>query len=262
MSIDVAKFGFGIVGSTPLDVVRELAPLVEDAGFNTLWFNHTRLANAYRAMEVAAQVTTTLRLATGVTSVDSVMSTRDVIDNVRKLDLPVERLLIGIGASQPPSPLRTIANSITLLRDELPGVPVFVGALGPKMRAIGVREADGILLNWLTPAAASAAMADRLHHTTGTESRVALYVRCSLGQSAAEVMRAEADRYASLPSYAANFKRLGFSAMDAASCVNSGEELRQRLGLYQGVIEEPVIRAITANDTIADYASLIDAVRN
>lgn len=262
MNLDLSKFGFGITGHLPLDVVRELAPMVEQAGFNTLWFNHTKKGNAYAAIEVAASVTETLRLATGVTSIDAFMNTRQVIEEVRTRDLPHDRLTIGIGANQPPSPLRTVTEATQLLQEELPGVPVYVGALGPKMRALGVQVADGVLLNWLTPKAAEMAMVDRRKDAPDTDANVALYIRCALGSENHEAIQKEAARYESFPSYASNFKRLGFTAMDAAVCVDDSESLRARLAAYQNVIDEPVLRAITAEDSLEPYASLVEAARN
>lgn len=262
MSFDITKFGFGITGHVPHEVVRELAPRIEAAGFNTLWFNHTKKANAYGAIQVAASVTSTLRLATGVTSIDAFMNPLQVIDEVRSRDLPHDRLTIGIGANQPPSPLRTVREAAELLQEELPGVPVYVGALGPRMRALGVQNADGVLLNWLTPEAARLAMEDRLRDAPDSDAKVALYVRCALRSENHEAIKEEAARYESFPSYAANFKRLSFTAMDAAVCVDDSAPLRDRLAEYQDAVDEPVLRAITAEDTIEAYSSLVDAARN
>lgn len=262
MTLDLSQFGFGITGKVPADVVRELAPMVERAGFSTMWFNHITNGNAYASMEAAARVTSRLRLASGVTSIDSMMSAPEIVEQVRNRDLPTDRLVIGIGANKPPSPLRTVQEGIDHLRDELPGVPIYVGALGPKMRALGVTSADGILLNWLTPHAARLAMQDRKVDAPQTGARVALYIRCALGNQARESMLAEIARYESFPSYAANFRRLGFGAMDAAVMVDDGSELRLRLEQYQGVIAEPVLRAITAEDSLEAYTSLLDGLMN
>ena len=262
MTLDVTKFGFGITGKVPADVVRQLAPLVERAGFRTMWFNHITNGNAYASIEVAARVTSRLILASGVTSIDSMMTASEVVDQVRTRDLPTDRLVIGIGANKPPSPLRTVREGIDLIRDELPGVPVYVGALGPKMRALGVQRANGILLNWLTPEAARHAQQDRQTDAPASHANVALYIRCALGEASREPMLAEIARYESFPSYAANFRRLGFGAQDAAVMVNDAVSLRTRLAAYQDVVDEPVLRAITAGDTLEAYASLLEALIN
>lgn len=262
MTLDLSQFGFGITGKVSADVVRQLAPIVERAGFGTMWFNHIANGNAYASIEVAAGVTSHLRLASGVTSIDSMMSAKDIVDQVRTRDLPTHRLIIGIGANKPPSPLRSVREGAELIREELPGVPVYVGALGPKMRALGVQWTDGILLNWLTPEAAQLAMEDRRAHAPATDAKVALYIRCALGEAARVAMLVEVARYESFPSYAANFRRLGFGAADAAVMVDDGATLRARLEAYLGVVDEPVLRAITAEDSLDAYASLLDSLIN
>lgn len=262
MTLDLTKFGFGITGKTPHSIVRELAPMVEEAGFRTLWFNHIPKGDAFACMTVAASVTTTLRLGTGVTSVDHLMTAEEIVEQVRARDLPANRLVLGIGANKPPSPLQTVRCAAALIHEELPGIPVVVGALGPRMRALGVQDADGILLNWLTPDAAVEATAQASADAAGSPATVALYVRTALGETGRKGMEAEAERYEAIPSYSANFARLGFTAMDAAVCVNTPEELRERLAQYQNAVDEPVLRAITGEETLAAYASLVKAAKN
>ena len=262
MTFDITQFGFGITGKVPLEVVRELAPLVEQAGFKSMWFNHISGGNAYSSMQVAAEVTSTITLGSGVTSIDSMMSASEIVAEVRDRDLPLDRLIIGIGANKPPSPLATVQQGIEHLNQHLPEVPVYVGALGPKMRALGVQYGNGVLLNWLTPEAARAAMKDRQQHAPDSNAKVALYIRCALGAENLDAIRAEAARYEGFPSYSANFDRLGFRAMDAAVAVGDDASLRERLAAYQGVIDEPVLRAITAEDTLEAYASLVESARN
>lgn len=262
MTLDITRFGFGITGKVSADVVRELAPLVEKAGFKSMWFNHITNGNAYSSIEVAASVTTSLKLGSGVTSIDSMLTARDILDQVRGRDLPTDRLIIGIGANKPPSPLRTIREGVSLIHGELPGVPVVVGALGPKMRELGVTHADGVLLNWLTPDAAKLAMASRREAAPDSDARVALYIRCALGEENHEALKSEAARYEGFPSYAANFDRLGYRALDAAVQVDNAADLTSRLAAFQDVVDDPILRAITAEETLDAYASLVEALRN
>lgn len=260
MALDLSTWGFGITSTVSEDIVRDLAPIVEQAGFGTLWVNHIPGGNCYASMEVAASVTSTLKLGSGVTSLDA-MDAATIVNEVRVRDLPTDRLIIGIGASKPPSPLETVTRGIDLLHEALSGVPVVVGALGPKMRALGVAHGDGMLLNWLTPDAARGAMEDRWRDAPDSNAIVSLYIRCSLGETGAGAMAVEAARYASSPAYAANFDRLGLAAMDAAVCVDGPSALVERLFAYQGVVDQPVLRAITGEESLAAYASLVEAAR-
>jgi alkanesulfonate monooxygenase SsuD/methylene tetrahydromethanopterin reductase-like flavin-dependent oxidoreductase (luciferase family) len=261
MSIDLSGMGFGITGSLDHAVVRELAPRVEAAGFRTLWINHGGDGNSLASMEVAAAVTSTLRLASGVIPVDRVPAT-EVIGEFRQRGLPADRIVIGIGASAKPSPLTTVREAATEISSEL-GVPVMVGALGPKMRRVAVRETDGVLLNWLTPEGVRRAMEDKsndLADLHDKDAEIALYIRCALGEASFPVLKSEADRYAGIPSYAANFARLGFEAIDSAVYATNAEDLRKGLDAFIGVVDEPVVRAITATDSLAEYIALIDAL--
>lgn len=262
MTLDLSQFGFGITGKVPHDIVAQLAPMVEQAGFRTMWFNHIPKGDALASIAVAAGVTTKLRLGTGVTSIDSMMTPLELVQRVRENDLPLERLVLGIGANKPPSPLRSVKEAVTLIHDELPGVPVVVGALGPKMRDLGVSEADGVLLNWLTPDAARRAAEEAREVDPESRSMVALYIRTAMGENARPAMQGEIERYSAIPSYAANFKRLGFTAADAAVIVDTPQELRERLGRYQGLVDEPVLRAIVGEETIESYSSLVEAATN
>lgn len=261
MTLDLSRMGFGITGSLDHGIVRELAPRVESAGFRTLWINHGAGGDSLASMEVAAGVTSTLRLATGVIPVDRVPA-GEVVATFLKRDLPEDRVVIGIGASAKPSPLTTVREATEVIRAEL-GVPVFVGALGPKMRRVAIRETDGVLLNWLTPEGVRRAMEDKandLADLPAEDAEIALYIRCALGEDALPVLRREADRYAGIPAYAANFERLGFEAIESAVYATEADELRRRLAAFTGAVDEPVVRAITATDALPEYIALIDAL--
>lgn len=257
------RTSFGIASALNLDIVREIAPYLEQAGFVTLWVNDTPDGDALESLAVAAEVTRTLRLATGVISVDR-RPAAEIIATFRRLHLPEQRVTIGIGSAAPPSPLSRIASSIDTIRARL-SCDVMVGALGPKMRALAVTHGDGALLNWLPPDAARQAVDDKEHALEshgGDRARMALYVRTALGKAARDRLKGEAARYEGIPSYAANFRRLGVSAMDTAVASDLPGGVREGLARYSGVVDEVVIRAVTPNDTVEEYEALIDAVRD
>ena len=95
---------------------------------------------------------------------------------------------------------------------------ILVGALGPRVRELAARIADGILFNWLTPVAADAASAEL--HAVAPGADAVLYVR-TIGEAVARpTLEVEVERYLSIPSYAANFDRLG---IDLGSKLAIGE---------------------------------------
>lgn len=251
------RIGYGIMGTLDLDVVRAIAPELERAGVATLWVNQPgRTGDALAAMAAAAAVTTTLRVASGVIPVDA-FPAEELVGRVRGLALPIERTVIGIGASQKPSPLTRVGEAAAHLKAEL-GVRVVVGALGPKMRRLGVTEADGVVLNWLTPDAARQARADREADDPEARAELALYVRTAL-PAAHERVRAEAETYARIPTYAANFARYGYAPAEAAILAAEPGEIRPRLQAYDGIVDEVVVRGVTAGDTVVEHRELIRA---
>lgn len=261
-NLNLSTMGFGITGAVPHEIVRDLAPAVEKAGFGTLWVNHGGDGDALASMAVAASVTRALRVASGVIPLDRVPA-EQIVTRLNQSGLPPDRTIVGIGASGPPSPLTTVREGARLVRSNFRG-RVMVGALGPKMRRLGVRDTDGVLLNWLTPEGAKSAMEERAEDIAdlpGNRSTVSLYVRCALGSDAIGNLDQEAKRYASIPSYAANFARLGFSARDAAVGALSPDDMRGQLSRWSGIVDEVVLRAITADESLDAYLELVRAAR-
>lgn len=261
MTMDVATMGFGITGAVDLDIVRELAPRVEEAGFRTLWINHGAGGDSLASMQAAASVTSTLRLASGVIPVDKVRADK-VVRTVKERALPIDRIVLGIGASSPPSPLTTVREAAQAISTQT-GAKVVVGALGPKMRRLGVRETDGLLLNWLTPDAAKRAMSEKDEDSVDLDrgtAEISLYIRTALGNDALPVLEKEVARYEGITSYAANFKRLGFRAKDSAVFGTDPNDIRTGLERYMGIVDEPVVRAVTPNEALDEFVALIDAV--
>ena len=257
----VSELGFGVAGALNHDVLRAVARRLETEGFRTLWINDTPDGDSLKGLAVAAAETNRLRLATGVISIDRRPS-HEIVDAVRRLRLPEDRLVLGIGGTAKPSPLSRVERAISELRSELE-CRVMVGALGPKMRKLGAERSNGLLLNWLTPDAARAAVADRDRDATRADREAieaCLYVRTALGARAGERMAREAERYATIPSYRANFERMGVAAIETTVAASSPGGIREGLDRYLGIVDELVVRGITASDSTYEYQGLIDAI--
>lgn len=253
-----SAFGFGITGDVDEDIVRQLAPQLEQAGFRTMWFNDTPGGDSLRRIEIAADVTTRLRFGTGVIPVDRV-PVAQILERLNAPGFPIDRVTIGVGSSARPSPLTRIRSAIHDIKEST-DVAVVIGALGPKMRALAAERADGMLLNWLTPDAARLAQQDKTRDAGGRDVSLVLYIRTGLGGAAIDRVRAEAERYAKIPSYAANLQRLGITAMDTAVVGTHSQDLTDGLAAFEGIVDEPVIRAIPGEQKIEAYASLINAL--
>lgn len=252
--------GFGVAGALPLEIIRKLAPAAEEAGYQSFWVNDTPNGDGLAALRAAADVTSTIHLGVGVIPLDR--QPADVIARrVHELDLPQERLLLGVGSGNPRGGLQRTRDGADMLEDRVEAL-VIVGALGPKMCALAGSHADGVLLNWLTAdyVAPSAAFTDQAAAEAGRPRPLILgYVRTALGDGAVEVFEREAARYASYPAYAANFARMGTPAEKTAVTGESAAEIQAGLAPFASELDETVVRAITGEETAAAYLALLEA---
>lgn len=255
-----AALSIGITCTTGADVVRALAPRIERLGFSALWINDIPGGDSLDGLRVAASATERLGLATGVIPLD-----RRPVDTLDLHGLPSARTTLGIGSGRAPRPLALVREGIATLR-AVTDAAVVVGALGPRMRRLAAEQADGVLLNWLTPHAARDAAAEV--HAAGARAagaraagdgttrvarppRAVLYVRTIAEVDARPALQREVERYESVPSYAANFERLGMRPADAT--------LHDAAGLAAfDVVDEVVLRAITPTNSLAELERFVE----
>lgn len=240
-----AAVSIGLIGTTDARDIRSLAPRIERLGFSALWLNDVPGGDSLAGLRVAASATESLRLATGVIPLD-----RRPVSSLDLTGLPAERTTLGIGSGAARHPLRLVEQGIEELR-RATEASVVVGALGPRMRRLAAERADGVLFNWLTPAAAASAMSE-LRDAAGPHSvRGVLYVRTIAEPDARATLEREAERYASVPSYAANFERLGIRPIDAT--------LHDAEGLAAfDVVDEIVLRAVTPTGSLAELERFVE----
>lgn len=238
----------GIIGTTPPEVVRALAPRIERLGFTTLWINDVPGGDSLAGLRVAAEATSTLGLATGVIPLD-----RRPVDSLDLGGLPVDRLALGIGSGRVTTrPVAFVRAGLATLRG-VTDAPVVVGALGPRMRRLAAEQADGVLLNWLTPAGGGDTTGE-LRRDAGQRSvRSTLYVRTIADDAARPVLDREITRYESVPAYVANFERLGFRPADAT--ITDAARLAEYL---DAELDEIVLRAITPSNSLAELERFVE----
>jgi alkanesulfonate monooxygenase SsuD/methylene tetrahydromethanopterin reductase-like flavin-dependent oxidoreductase (luciferase family) len=242
--MDAAHVSMGVAGTLGPDAIAEIAVAAEHAGLHALWVNDTPGGDSLAALRAAAAVTTRIGLATGVIPLD-----RHTPDEIlaAAAELPAARLTLGVGSGQASGPvLDRVRASVARLKAGT-SARVVVGALGPKMRALAAEAADGPLLSWLTPelAATQAAQA----HAVAPTAHVALYVRTALEDGGMPRLRAETDRYARFPKYAANFARLQIAA--SATVISPADA--DLVTAYRAAVDEVVLRAITESDDVDAY---------
>lgn len=240
-----AALSIGLSGATDARAIRALAPRIERLGFSGLWLNDVPNGDSLGGLRIAAAVTGTLRLATGVIPLD-----RRPAEGLDLGALPAERTTLGIGSGSARHPLGLVERGIATLRRATEAA-IVVGALGPRMRRLAAERADGVLFNWLTPAAAARAHSE-LRDTAGERAvRSVLYVRTITDEGARSALEREADRYAAVPSYAANFDRLGIRAIDATMDGPSG------LRAFD-VVDEIVLRAVTPTGSLEELERFVE----
>lgn len=249
-----AVLSVGIAAAAGPDLAARIAPVVERAGLHALWVNDTPGSDALAVLAAAARATERLVLATGVLPMDR-RRPEDVTAEVSRLGLPRERLVLGIGSgSTARGALARVERAAAVLHGARPA-RVVVGALGPKMRRLGAEASDGVLLSWLTPDRAAAQAAEA--HALAPSAHVALYVRAAADPAAVSRLDAEAGRYAGYPQYAANLARLGIRADEAVIRPDGfGDGIRR----HREGVDELVLRAIVAEETIGAYERFVQAV--
>ncbi len=244
----------GLAGTLGPDTIGAVAPAIEDAGFHALWVNDNPGGDSLAALAAAAAVTERLTLATGVIPVDR-RTPGDISRHITEHGLPEGRLVLGIGSG------RTRDGALQLMRDAVStlraatSARIVVGALGPRMRRLAVTDGDGLLLNWLTPDAASSQT--RQLRGVAPEAWVALYVRTALDPDARGRLEDEASRYGAMPQYAANFSRIGATPLDTVLPQPGQDDAGAGLTAYTDAVDEVVLRAITPSDSIDDLRAFV-----
>ncbi len=252
--------GFGVAGALDRTIVRRVAEEAERLGYDAFWVNDTPDGDGLAALAEAAAVTRSIRLGVGVIPLDR-QPAASIADRVAELELPVQRLTLGVGSGRAKQSLDLVHESVPELQNRT-GAAVIVGGLGPKMCALAGRVADGILLNWLTPdfAALSAQLVRHAAAEAGRPSPlIAAYVRTALGGPASRRLQAEADRYASYPSYAAHFSRMDVPPIEIGVVGQSPAELQQGVGTFEETVDEAVVRAVVGEERLDDYLALLEA---
>jgi alkanesulfonate monooxygenase SsuD/methylene tetrahydromethanopterin reductase-like flavin-dependent oxidoreductase (luciferase family) len=251
--------GYGIAGSLDHAIVEPVAAAVERAGYTSFWANDTPNGDGLASLAAAARVTDRINLGVGVIPVDRTAPAQ-IAARVAELGLPLDRLIVGLGSGGAKIGTVELVRRAVVELKALLSVRVYVGALGPRMCRLGGEVADGLLLSWLTPDAARDT-AEVVRQGADAAGRamphLATYLRGAL-PAAEHRLRQEADRYASFPVYTAHFARIGAQAIDT-TLFGTGPEMRRQLAAYEGILDEVVVRAIAAEESVEAYLDLVTA---
>lgn len=241
------RLGLGVAAGPDPEVLADLAGEAEDLGFDSIWCNDHPGGEGLAQLAAWAGRSRHIRLAVGVLALDRHQPAA-IAARVRVLGLPLDRLLLGLGAGFTPTPLRVVRDGVAALREELPGVRVAVAAMGPMMCRLAGEVGNAVLLNWMTPERAAWAqpLVEAGAADAGRQSgdvTVYGYVRTALGPDAPERLSREASTYVQMPHYARHFAAMGGDPTTVGVAATHPAEVATQLKRY-AALDEPVVRVL------------------
>ena len=247
------RVGFGIPATPDRERAGRIGLEVEQLGFSTIWSNDLPSASGLETAQHIAGATSQIRIGVGVLPCDRNPAPH-IASELQKRGLPLDRLIVGVGAGFSSNPIEAVKSTVAGLREVFgPAVKLGIGAMGPRMCRLAGQVAALVLLNWITPE--RAAWARRQVEAGSANARrpeppeVAGYVRAAMGKGATERIRSEAERYYAMPAYRRHFDSMG-EELSAVGIQADDENLRSRLTTYGQVLDEVVIRALPDSDSL------------
>ena len=253
--------GFALFAGTAPEIIRASAREAEALVYTSFWTNYPGSIDGLAALAYAVPETRRIDLGVGVVPLPT-RGPDGIAQDVRALRIPPARLLLGVGSANPGA-LARVRTSVASLRAQL-SARIVVAALGPQMCRLAGRVSDAVLLNWVTPAQAraSASLVREAASQAGRQPpKIFAYVRLSIGAASRAKLLAEGARYAGIPQYAAQFARMKVDPVQTAVTSGTAAEVSSALEAWRGVVDELVLRAITAEETVDDYLTLVRATK-
>ncbi len=254
--------GFAIPATGDGKRARQVAARVEELGYESIWSNDTPGADGIRTASMMAGATESIRVGIGVVAV-SRRTPAEIAEAVRDLKIPPNRLVLGVGSGSSRAPIRTVREAVAGLRDLLGPEPrIAVAAMGPRMCRLAGEVADTVLFNWMVPARIEWAK-KRVAEGAGRSGRedlpqMASYVRAAIGKGAERRVLAEASNYNTYPAYHRHFSAMGVP-LGTVGVTDAEEGYAARLADYDSVLDEVVVRALPASDSIAATLAVAEA---
>ena len=273
---------------------RELTDIVvraEQLGYQAAWTNESVHREAFSTLAGWAAATSRIRLATGVIPV-YVRSPMAAVMGAASIAMAAgpARMVLGIGSGHPvmarryfgldmPSPLEAVSDYLKIVRELRHGRRVthqgkvfsvegaklglqaagplwtVVGAMGPRMLELAVREADGVLLNWST----ASHLRSMVEHLRGFDRgsaffHVAAYVRVAVSEdrrAARQALARDLGYYVRLPAYRQHVRKQGLDPDDLPAAAShlgiagDSSQCREALDPYlSSGLDEVVIRPV------------------
>jgi alkanesulfonate monooxygenase SsuD/methylene tetrahydromethanopterin reductase-like flavin-dependent oxidoreductase (luciferase family) len=233
--------GIALYAGTPAEVIAQTARAAEELGYDSFWLNHPGATDGVAALAAADRATGAIELGVGVVPLHT-RPAASVVAGVREHDLPVARLLIGIGSAHAGA-YRLAREGAVLIRDEL-HCRVVMGALGEGACRLARRSAE-----WVGEGAREAGR---------PIPKLFSYVRVALGDDAGARIEEEGARYAG-GSYRSHFDRMGARPIETAVVASAPGEVSEQLHAWEGVVDEVVLRLLPAAVSVEAHLELLHA---
>jgi alkanesulfonate monooxygenase SsuD/methylene tetrahydromethanopterin reductase-like flavin-dependent oxidoreductase (luciferase family) len=245
------RLGLGVAAGPDPAHLAALAREAEDLGYDSMWTNDNPAGDGLAQLSGWAGRSERIRLCVGVLALDR-HSPRGIAERLHELDLPLHRMLVGLGSGFSGRPLKVMREGVAALREANPRVHIAVAAMGPMMCALGGEVGDAVLLNWMTPERAAWARPHVLKGAqragkTADDISIYGYVRTALGPDARERLAREASIYQQMPAYARHFQAMGGEVADVGVASGDGGQVAASL-LQYSEMDEPVVRVLSHRD--------------
>jgi probable F420-dependent oxidoreductase len=281
--------------------MRDLAQLAEGHGYESLWLPEGQGREAITEMTSLVLATERIQVGTGIVSVFARLPTVAAAAIATAAALAPGRVILGLGIGHQAAvehahgirfarPFQQTREFATIARgllregsisyagdiynitryqlDTTPSepVPVFLAALRPQMLHLAGALADGVLMNWATPAYIPQAIE---HIRQGAESagrqlsdiHIASYLRTCVTETPDVVehaCRVQIARYGSMPYYQHYFGTIGFAA-EADTIAQAWS--RGDAEAAQAAVTLPMIRAVTIYGSAEECRQRLQAYR-
>lgn len=240
--------GFGVAAGLNPEVARPLAARCAELGYASMWSNDHPGAKGLETLAEFAAAAPGIDLGVAVIALDRTPP-EEIAADVERLGLDPARLWLGVGAGFSKRPLTRMRESLSELRERLPGVRLVLAAMGPKMCALAGASYDGAFFNWMTPEFAANArrkVEEGARAADRDTPPVFGYVRTAVGPDAPQRLAKEESFYRDLhDGYRNHFARLaepegtvGVAAADVA-------EAQQALSAYTA-LDTIVVRGLAS----------------
>lgn len=244
-----SSLGFGITAAERRDHAQ-LGAELERLGYAELWVNDTGRGDGLATLAAVAPGTKSLRFGVGVIAL-SQQTPAQIAARVLGAGLPPDRLTLGVGSGSSPS-LALVRDGVAELRQLLPGMPIAVAAVGPRMGHLAGEMADAVVANWALPdrlAWIRERLAEGADFAGRPAPRFVAYVRTAVGAGAGQRLRDEMDRYRG---YGAHYARAFDAQPDEliGVAVDDPRQTAAAFAPYRSVVDTIVVRGLPADDTV------------